>query len=197
MPVNRSDRARLKQQRPCVVWFTGLSGAGKSTLAGAVEHTLVQAGVHTAVLDGDDLRRDLCRDLGFTAVDRAENIRRATAAARLMADAGLIVLCAFISPFARERELARAAVPAGEFLEVFVATPLATCVARDPKGLYARALAGKIHNVTGVDQPYEVPRDPDLVVGRDNETVADAANRIIAALMARGIVRRPRGPGTA
>ena len=188
--VSRTDRARLKHQRPGVLWFTGLSGAGKSTIANRVESKLNLAGVHTVMLDGDNLRHGLNKDLGFAEADRTENIRRVAEVARLMADAGLIVLCSFISPFRAEREMARATVPAGEFVEIFVDTPVETCMARDTKGLYRRALAGEIRNFTGVDQAYEAPADADVIVGRDEETVDRAATKVIEALVARGFIDR-------
>ena len=184
--ITPADRARLMGHSPCVVWLTGLPSAGKSTLAGAVEARLHGSGVHTMILDGDNLRLGLTEDLGFSLHDRTENIRRVAHVARLMSDAGLVVLCAFISPLRAERAMARAAQPPGRFLEVFVDTPLATCVARDPKGLYRRALAGEIQDFTGVDQPYEEPDQPDVVVGRNGEGVQAAATRIMAALAAHG-----------
>ncbi len=188
--VSRTDRARLKHQRAGVLWFTGLSGAGKSTIASKVESTLNLAGVHTIALDGDNVRHGLNKDLGFTERDRTENIRRVAEVARLMTDAGLIVLCSFISPFRAEREMARATLPTGEFLEIFVDTPLETCIARDRKGLYRRALAGEIKNFTGVDQAYEPPTEPDVVVGREGESVERSAALVIEALVARGFIDR-------
>ena len=188
--VSRTDRARLKHQRPGVLWFTGLSGAGKSTIAGKVESKLNLAGVHTVILDGDNVRHGLNKDLGFTEHDRVENIRRVAEVARLMTDAGLIVLCSFISPFRAERAMARATVPVGEFLEIYVDTPLETCIARDRKGLYRRALAGEIKNFTGVDQAYEPPTEAEVIVGRDGETVDRAAAKVIEALVARGFIDR-------
>ena len=188
--VGRMDRARLKHQRPGVLWFTGLSGAGKSTIASKIEGKLNLAGVHTAILDGDNVRLGLNKDLGFTARDRVENIRRVAEVARLMTDAGLIVLCSFISPFRAERAMARATMPAGEFLEIFVDTPLETCVARDRKGLYRRAFAGEIKDFTGVDQAYEPPADAEVIVGRDGETVDRSAAEVIEALVARGFIDR-------
>ena len=157
LSVDRSARARLKHQKPCVLWFTGLSGSGKSTIANLVEKRLYASGRHTTILDGDNVRHGLNRDLGFTDADRVENIRRVAEAAKLMADAGLIVLVSFISPFRSEREMARGLMPEGEFIEIFVDTPLELAEARDPKGLYARARAGEIKNFTGVDSPYEPP----------------------------------------
>jgi bifunctional enzyme CysN/CysC len=146
--------------------------------------------VHTAILDGDNVRHGLNKDLGFTEDDRVENIRRVAEVARLMTDAGLIVICSFISPFRAEREMARAIMPAGEFMEIFVDTPLETCIARDRKGLYRRALAGEIKNFTGVDQAYEPPANAEVIVGRDGETVDRAAAKVIEALVARGFIDR-------
>ena len=190
LAVSRTDRARLKHQRPGVLWFTGLSGAGKSTIANKVESKLNLAGVHTAMLDGDNVRHGLNKDLGFSAADRVENIRRVAEMARLMTDAGLIVICSFISPFRAEREMARATVPTGEFLEIFVDTPLETCMQRDVKGLYRRALAGEIKDFTGVDQAYEPPTDPEVIVCRDGETIDRAAAKVIETLVSRGMIDR-------
>ncbi|MDR3462255.1 MAG: sulfate adenylyltransferase subunit CysN [Beijerinckiaceae bacterium] len=188
--VNRIDRARLKHQKPGIVWFTGLSGAGKSTIANRVEAKLNAAGVHTIMLDGDNIRHGLNKDLGFSQADRLENIRRVAEVARLMADAGLIVLCSFISPFREERQMAREISEIGEFVEVYVDTPIETCIERDTKGLYQRALAGEIKNFTGVDQPYEAPEAPDVVVGRDKEGVERAAAKVVEALVTRGFIDR-------
>ena len=162
MLVERQARQRLLGQRPRVLWFTGLSGAGKTTIAKQVELQLHTRGRLTYLLDGDNLRRGLNRDLGFTEADRVENIRRAGEVAKLMWDAGLIVLCAFISPFRAERQAVREQFPAGDFLEVFVDTPLDVCRQRDSKGLYKRAMAGEIRNFTGISSPYEIPTAPDL-----------------------------------
>ena len=155
LAVGRDAHAAQKHQKPAILWFTGLSGAGKSTIANLVEGKLHARGVHTSLLDGDNVRHGLNKDLGFTAADRVENIRRVGEVAKLMTDAGLIVLCSFISPFRAERRLVRDTASEGEFIEIFVDTPLETAIARDPKGLYKRALAGEIKNFTGVDQPYE------------------------------------------
>src|SRR6516164_4374390 len=164
LAVGREAHAALKHQKPAILWFTGLSGAGKSTVANLVEAKLHARGVHTALLDGDNVRHGLNKDLGFTAADRVENIRRVGEVARLMTDAGLIVLCSFISPFRAERRLVRDTAAADEFLEIFVDAPLETAIARDPKGLYKRALAGEIKNFTGIDQPYERPEAPELTL---------------------------------
>jgi bifunctional enzyme CysN/CysC len=190
LSVSREARAAIKHQRPAVLWFTGLSGAGKSVIANLVEAQLHARGVHTLMLDGDNIRHGLNKDLGFTAVDRVENIRRVGEVARLMTDAGLIVLCSFISPFRAERSLARDLAAPGEFLEIFVDAPLETVIARDPKGLYKRALAGEIKNFTGVDQPYEAPENADIVLKSALETPEILANRVVAELEARGFVTR-------
>lgn len=184
LSVDRAERAALKHQKPVVVWFTGLSGSGKSTIANALEMRLVDRGCHTALIDGDNLRHGLSRDLGFTDADRVENIRRAAETARLMTDAGLIVLVSLISPFAAERRMARDMMAPGEFLEVFVDTPLGVVEARDTKGLYAKARRGELTNFTGVSSPYEVPEAPDIAL----DTVrlsADAAADMILALLQR------------
>ncbi len=188
LAVTREAHAALKHQTPAILWFTGLSGAGKSTIANLVEVKLHARGVHTALLDGDNVRHGLNKDLGFTAADRVENIRRVGEVARLMTDAGLIVLCSFISPFRAERRLVRDTAGTGEFLEIFVEAPLETVVARDPKGLYRRALAGEIKNFTGVDQPYEVPEAPELVLDSAAETPEALADRVIAELERRGCI---------
>lgn len=170
-------------QRPAIAWLTGLSGAGKSTIADAVDRALTEAGRNTVVLDGDNLRQGLSRDLGFTAADRVENIRRAGEAARLMADAGLVVIVSLISPFRAERAAARAIAGDIPFLEVFIDTPLAVCEARDPKGLYGRARAGQIKNFTGISDPYEVPEAPDLTLETRDRAVLESAQPLIAALL--------------
>lgn len=160
--VTKQTRSELKKQKPVVLWFTGLSGAGKSTVAGALESQLAELGHHTYLLDGDNVRHGLCRDLGFSAQDRRENIRRIGELAKLMADAGLIVLSAFISPHRAERQMVRDLLPEGEFIEVFVNAPLEVCEKRDPKGLYKKARAGEISNFTGIDSEYEAPLSPEI-----------------------------------
>ncbi|MEO5699751.1 MAG: adenylyl-sulfate kinase [Casimicrobiaceae bacterium] len=187
--VSKAAHAALKGHRPCIVWFTGLSGAGKSTIANLVEKRLHAAGCHTTLLDGDNVRHGLNQDLGFTDADRVENIRRVTEVARLMVDAGLIVLVAFISPFAAERRMARQLVAEGEFLEIFLDVPLAVAETRDPKGLYGKARRGELKNFTGIDSPYERPEQPDLAIDTSREVAPEAADRIVALLAERGIVR--------
>ncbi len=182
LDVNRVARAGQKHQKSSVLWFTGLSGSGKSTIANIVEKKLFARGRHTYTLDGDNVRHGLNRDLGFTDADRVENIRRVAESARLMADAGLIVLVSFISPFRSERRLARGLMEEGEFMEIFIDTPLEVCQQRDPKGLYARALAGEIRNFTGLDSPYETPELADLHLDTTALSAEDAAEAVIAYL---------------
>ncbi len=177
--VTAIDRARLKGQKPCVLWFTGLSGSGKSTVADLAERRLHAAGRHTFVLDGDNVRLGLNRDLGFSPEDRVENIRRVAETARLMVDAGLIVLTTFISPFAADRRMARALFPGNTFFEIFVDTPLAVCMERDVKGLYKRALAGEIREMTGLSSPYERPEHPDLVLDGKTLCPEELAEQVV------------------
>ena len=182
--VDQAARACAHHHQPCVVWFTGLSGSGKSTVANALEQKLHSEGRHTYLLDGDNVRHGLCRDLGFTDADRVENIRRVAEVARLMADAGLIVVASFISPFAREREMARLVVGDVLFIEVFVDTPLAVCEARDPKGLYKKARTGELKNFTGIDSAYEAPSQPEITLraGEDSpEALADHIARYLSS----------------
>jgi bifunctional enzyme CysN/CysC len=188
LDVNKSARAGMKHQRPVVLWFTGLSGSGKSTIANAVEKQLHAEGRHTYVLDGDNVRHGLNRDLGFTEADRVENIRRVAEMAKLFVDAGLIVLVSFISPFKSERRMARELLGEGEFVEVFVDTPLEVCIERDVKGLYAKALAGSIKNFTGIDSPYERPEQPELTLKTATSDVAKEASRVMAFLRQHGYV---------
>lgn len=183
--IDRATRARQKLQRPGVLWFTGLSGAGKSTIAGLVEQRLVALGRHTYLLDGDNVRHGLNRDLGFTAQDRVENIRRVAEVARLMADAGLVVLVSFISPFRAERAMARERIGTDDFVEVHIDAPLDVVEARDPKGLYAKARRGELRNFTGIDSPYEPPIAPTLYIDTSCESAESAAERIVAWWLAR------------
>jgi adenylyl-sulfate kinase len=180
--VSRADRAAQKKQKPCVIWFTGLSGAGKSTVANALEGELFRQGHHSYLLDGDNVRLGLNKDLGFTDADRVENIRRVSEVVKLLTDAGLIVITAFISPFRSERQLVRQMMPDGEFFEIFVDTPLAQAEARDVKGLYKKARAGLLKNFTGIDSPYEPPEQPELRIDTTKLTLEEAADAVVAAL---------------
>jgi bifunctional enzyme CysN/CysC len=181
--ITREDHAGMKNQAPRVLWFTGLSGSGKSTIANEVEKQLFLMNRHTFLLDGDNVRHGLNRDLGFTEADRIENIRRVGEVAKLMADAGLIVLTAFISPFRAEREMVRAMLPQGEFIEIFVDTPLSVAEARDVKGLYKKAREGKLKNFTGIDSPYEPPENPEIRVNTVDMTPEEAARFIIQQIL--------------
>ena len=183
LEVDQAARARIKHQVPRCVWFTGLSGAGKSTVANLVEKRLLALGRHTYLLDGDNVRHGLNKDLGFTDEDRVENIRRVAEVAKLMVDAGLVVLVSFISPFRAERRMARELFAEGQFLEVFVDTPLAVAEKRDAKGLYAKARAGQLRNFTGIDSPYEVPEHPDVVLDTVAESPEALAERLVALLL--------------
>jgi bifunctional enzyme CysN/CysC len=188
LDVNKRARALLSHQKPCILWFTGLSGAGKSTIANLVEKQLHADGRQTYLLDGDNVRHGLNKDLGFTNQDRVENIRRVAEVARLMIDAGLIVIVSFISPFRSERRMARGLVETGEFIEVFVDTPLTLAEARDAKGLYKKARRGELKNFTGVDSPYEAPEDPEIRLDTTRLTAEAAASRVIAHLRESGII---------
>lgn len=202
--VSRSSRESLNGHKGCVIWFTGLSGSGKSTIANALDHKLHQLGIHSAVLDGDNVRHTLNAGvsmlagvhseefaqrfgLGFSAMDRDENIRRIGAVAQLFSEAGIIGLTAFISPYRIDRDRVRNNLLPGEFIEVFVDTPIAVCESRDPKGLYKKARAGEIKGFTGVDDPYEAPLSPELVLSAAEKTPDDLANEVIAYLVEQGI----------
>ena len=185
LDVSRESHSAIKGQKPAVLWFTGLSGAGKSTIANLVEKKLAARGRHTFLLDGDNIRHGLNRDLGFTEADRIENIRRVGEVARLMADAGLIVLTAFISPFRAERHMVRRMIPEGEFFEIFVDTPLAEAEKRDVKGLYAKARAGELKNFTGIDSPYEPPQNAEIHIDTTKLDAGEAADFIVDALLNR------------
>jgi bifunctional enzyme CysN/CysC len=175
--IAKSQRAGQKSQRPAVLWFTGLSGAGKSSVANALEQALFQRGHHSYLLDGDNVRHGLNRDLGFTDEDRVENIRRIGEVARLMADAGLVVLSAFISPFRADRAMVRELMEPGEFVEIYVHASLETCEGRDPKGLYAKARAGAIRHFTGIDSPYEAPEKPEVVLDTEKLSIEESVDR--------------------
>jgi bifunctional enzyme CysN/CysC len=185
--VDKAARGRLTGHRPLVLWFTGLSGSGKSTVAKLVEQALHRGGRHTYSLDGDNVRHGLNKDLGFTDADRVENIRRVGEVAKLFADAGLVVLCSFISPFRAERRMVRDLLDPGEFLEVFVDTPVEECMRRDPKGLYAKAVAGKLANFTGIDSPYEPPEAPELHLRTAGRTPEESSAELLEWLRGSGL----------
>ena len=187
--ISKADRQQKLGHKSAILWFTGLSGAGKSTIANALEHRLHAAGIHTYLLDGDNIRHGLNRDLGFSPADRSENIRRIAEVARLFVDAGTIVLTAFISPYRADRELARSLVEKGEFIEVFVDCALATCEQRDPKGLYQKARAGQIPLFTGISAPYEAPEAPEIVVSSDRGSISDCVEQIYDYLVKNEYIR--------
>jgi adenylylsulfate kinase len=187
--VNKSDRARLNGQRPFVIWFTGLSGSGKSTLAGALENILYEQGYRSYLLDGDNIRHGLSRDLGFSDADRVENIRRIGEVAKLMLDAGLIVMAAFISPFRSDRDMVRAMLEPGEFIELYLDVPLEVCEQRDPKGMYKKARAGDIKLFTGISSPYEPPLRPELTIDSATHTVEEEAAQVLEYLASQGYIR--------
>ncbi|MGN6515184.1 MAG: adenylyl-sulfate kinase, partial [Rhizomicrobium sp.] len=189
LDVNKKARAEAKSQKPVVLWFTGLSGSGKSTVANIVEKQLFAQGQHTYLLDGDNVRHGLNRDLGFTDADRVENIRRVAETAKLFVDAGLIVLVSFISPFRSERRMAREMLEPGEFIEVFVDTPIEICMQRDPKGLYSKAKAGEIKNFTGIDSPYESPEAAEITLSTTQYGPQALSEQVLAYLRAKGVVR--------
>lgn len=186
--VDRNARAEQRGHRSAILWFTGLSGAGKSTLANAVNQALFERGLATYVLDGDNVRHGLCRDLGFSDADREENIRRIGEVAKLFLDSGVIVLTAFVSPFRADRDKARALVEAGDFLEIFCSADLSVCEERDTKGLYAKARAGEIKEFTGISSPYEAPEHPELSVDTGSGELASCVQEVVDALVSRGII---------
>jgi len=184
--VAPGERAAIKGQQPCVIWLTGLSGSGKSTLANVLERRLVEMGFHTMLMDADNIRKGLNRDLGFSKAERVENIRRIGEVAKLMTDAGLIVIAAFISPFQADRDLVRALLPAVAFLEIYLSTPLEVCEARDPKGLYRKARQGGISDFTGISSPYEEPLQPELRINTATLPVNECADLIMDLLAQQG-----------
>ena len=188
LAISKDERAAQKRQTPKVLRFTGVSGTGKSTIANLVEAKLHIRGAHSMMLDGDNVRQDLNRDLGFTEDDRIENIRRVGEVSKLMTEAGLIVLCSFISPFAADRKMARDLMPRGEFVEIYVHAPIDVAIQRDPKGLYKKALARRIKNFTGIDQPYEAPTAPELTLDTTAQTAEALADRVVAYLEAAGAI---------
>lgn len=187
--VTRPRRERLFGHKSAVLWFTGLSGAGKSTIAHSVEERLHQSGCHTFVLDGDNVRHGLCRDLGFSKADRSENIRRIGEMVKLFLESGVIVLTAFISPIRQDREWVRALVPAGDFIEVYCRCPIEVCEGRDIKGLYRKARAGEVKEFTGISAPYEAPENPELVLDTNLHTLDECVDRVMALLRSRAVIR--------
>jgi adenylyl-sulfate kinase len=188
-PVDQQTRAAQKSQEPLVIWFTGLSASGKSTIAGALEQILTRQNYHTYLLDGDNVRHGLCKDLGFSDEDRKENIRRVGEVAKLAADAGLIVLAAFISPFRSDRRIVRDILPKTQFVEVFVDAPLSVCKERDPKGLYEKAERGEIKQFTGIDSPYEVPEAAEVYLDAGSQDVAASVNQLLEYLHQSGVLK--------
>lgn len=186
--ILKADRALIKGQKPCVIWFTGLSGSGKSTIANAVDVVLHERGYHTFLLDGDNVRHGLCSDLGFSNDERIENIRRIGEVSKLFCDAGLIVLSAFISPFIGDREMVRRLFGKGEFIEVYMDAPLSVCEGRDPKGLYSKARSGEIKDFTGIDSPYERPPEPEVRLNTSVHTVDQCVERLLQYMVRVGLV---------
>ena len=186
--ISKEQRASIKNQQPCLLWYTGLSGSGKSTVANAVDALLFNLGCHSYLLDGDNVRHGLNKDLGFSDEDRVENIRRIGEVSKLFVDAGLIVLSAFISPFRTERRIVRDLVENGEFIEVHMDTPLATCETRDPKGLYKKARAGDIKNFTGIDSEYQSPENAEVTLNTAEQSIEECADAIIRYLVAAGVL---------
>ena len=187
--INRENREALNQHKGSILWFTGLSGAGKSTLANAVEQQLHKLGIHTFILDGDNVRHGLCSDLGFTAEDREENIRRIAETSKLFIEAGVVVLTAFISPFRSDRQAARKLVKENDFLEIYCKCPLHVCESRDVKGLYKKARAGEIADFTGISSPYEEPENAELIVQTDETSIEESAQQVISFLVKQGVIK--------
>jgi len=187
--ISRADRERQREHRSVILWFTGLSGSGKSTLSHAVEEQLYKKGCSTFVLDGDNVRHGLCGDLGFSDADRVENIRRVGEVAKLMLEAGVITLTAFISPFKADRDTARKLMPEGDFLEIYCCCPLEVCEQRDVKGMYKKARAGQIPLFTGIGSAYEAPEKPELIVNTDQLSLEESVQAVIALLKQRGIIQ--------
>ncbi len=186
--TTKAQRSEQKMHKPAILWFTGFSGSGKSTVANALEAALNQQGAHTYLLDGDNVRHGLCGDLGFSDKDRVENIRRISEVAKLFVDAGTIVLTAFISPFKADRDYCRSLMEDGEFVEVFIDTPLEVCEKRDPKGLYKKARSGEIKDFTGIDSAYEAPEAPEVHLTYQDEPAEQTAERLYALLQEKGLV---------
>ena len=188
--IFREDREKLNEHRSAILWFTGLSGAGKSTLAHAVEDYLHRLGIRTFVLDGDNIRQGLCKDLGFSDADRTENIRRIGEVSKLMVDAGIMVMTAFISPFKKDRQIVRELVSEGDFIEVYCKAPLDVCEERDPKGLYKKARAGQIPEFTGISSPYEAPENPEITVNTGKLTIEDSVVAIVEYLFMKNFINK-------
>ncbi|MBI5055009.1 MAG: adenylyl-sulfate kinase [Nitrospirae bacterium] len=186
--ISKADRRKLKGHASVVIWLTGLPASGKTSIARELEKRLHEMGAHTYVLDGDNMRHGLNRDLGFSKEDRQENIRRIAEVAKLFVDAGIITICAFVSPFKEDRETARSLVEANEFIEVFVNCPVSVCIERDPKSLYKKALSGQIKSFTGVNDPYEVPDCPDIVVETNRLTLSETVDTIVKHLNDKGLI---------
>jgi adenylylsulfate kinase len=186
--VDKARRAQAKKQKPCVLWLTGLSGSGKSTVANLLEKKLAEHGKHTYLLDGDNVRHGLCGDLTFSDKDRVENIRRIGEVSKLFVDAGIIVLTAFISPFKTERDFCRRLLAEGEFVEIYVDTPIEECEKRDPKGLYQKARQGDIKDFTGIDSPYEAPENAEITLAFSGQTAEQSAEQLFDLLKQKGIV---------
>lgn len=186
--ITKADRQKKFKHKGAILWFTGLSGSGKSTLAHEVERILFERGIHTYVLDGDNIRHGLNKDLGFSPRDRTENIRRIGEVAHLFAEAGVIAMTAFISPYRADRKQARSIAAPGEFIEIYAKCGLETCEKRDTKGLYKKARAGQIPDFTGVSAPYEEPEDPELLVETDKESLEESARKVILCLESKGII---------
>lgn len=191
--VDKKSRLSLKKHQSCILWFTGLSGSGKSSIANAVEELLFELNVHTYLLDGDNIRYGLNKDLGFDDTSREENIRRIGEVAKLFVDAGVIALTAFISPFIKERDFVRNLVDENEFIEIYIDTPLNICEQRDPKGLYSKARSGEIKNFTGIDSPYEPPENPELHIKNDGISIEDAAKQVVQYLLDKNIIKESDG----
>lgn len=186
--IEKQQRARLKGQKPCLIWYTGLSGSGKSTVANAVDALLFELGCHTYLLDGDNVRHGLNGDLGFSDLDRIENIRRVSEVSKLFVDAGLIVSTAFISPFAQDRAMAKNMLAPDEFIEVYIDTPISVCEQRDPKGLYKKARVGEIKNFTGIDSAYDIPLAANLVIKTAEQSVQGSAQQVVNYLQQHGFI---------
>ena len=191
--ITKERRFTLLKQKPCVIWFTGLSGSGKSTISNAVEVELFKRGIKTYLLDGDNIRHGLNKDLSFSEIDRIENIRRIGEVSKLFVDSGLIVLTAFISPFKSDRQIAKSLVEYDEFIEVFIDSPLDVCESRDPKGLYKKAREGAIKNFTGISSPYELPEDPQIHIKTDKYSVSECTDIIISYLIKYGYIKGNSG----